>query len=91
VAWAQPRGVRGVEVRIDSPGRQGPWQPAILGAAYSDDTWRLWSFDWRAEAPGPHTITVRATDNTGYLQTEDRAGVIPDGATGRHSVDFAVV
>ncbi len=90
VAWAQPRGVRAVEVRIDSPAGEGQWQQATLGAAYSNDTWRLWSFDWRAETPGPHTITVRATDNTGYVQTSDWAGVIPDGATGWHSVDFAV-
>lgn len=91
VAWAQPRGVRAVEVRIDSPAGEGPWQPAALGAAYSDDTWRLWSFDWQADEAGPHTITVRATDNTGYVQTSDWASVIPDGATGHHSVDFAVV
>jgi DMSO/TMAO reductase YedYZ molybdopterin-dependent catalytic subunit len=86
VAWAQNRGVRAVEVRID----EGPWQPATLGAAYSNDTWRLWSFDWQAEQPGLHTITVRATDNTGAVQTADLADVVPDGATGWHSVDFAV-
>ena len=68
VAWAQNRGVRGVEVRIDD----GDWQPADLGAGYSNDTWRLWSFDWQATQPGPHTIAVRATDNTGAVQTSER-------------------
>jgi DMSO/TMAO reductase YedYZ molybdopterin-dependent catalytic subunit len=87
VAWAQPRGVRAVEVRID----EGPWQPATLGAAYSDDTWRLWSFDWQADKPGPHLIAVRATDNDGDVQTSDQADVIPDGATGWHTVSFSVV
>lgn len=48
IAWAQNRGVRAVEVRIDD----GPWQPAQLGDAYSDETWRLWSFGWQADAPG---------------------------------------
>ncbi|MHA3022816.1 molybdopterin-dependent oxidoreductase [Mycobacterium sp. BMJ-28] len=86
VAWAQNRGVRAVEVRIDD----GPWQPAALGAAYSNDTWRLWSFDWQATQPGRHTVTVRATDNTGAVQTADIADVVPDGATGWHSVDFTV-
>ncbi|MGK2867249.1 MAG: molybdopterin-dependent oxidoreductase [Mycobacterium sp.] len=86
VAWAQPRGVRAVEVRID----EGPWEQATLGDAYSDDTWRLWSFDWQSQAPGLHTIAVRATDNSGYVQTADRADVIPDGATGWHTVNFAV-
>ncbi len=86
VAWAQNRGVRGVEVRIDD----GEWRPAQLGASYSNDTWRLWSYPWEATTPGPHTITVRATDNTGAVQTSERAGVIPDGATGWHSVSFTV-
>jgi hypothetical protein len=85
VAWAQHRGIKAVEVRIDD----GPWQPAQLGAAYSNDAWRLWSFTWDA-TPGPHAITVRATDNTGAVQTEEQAGVIPDGATGWHTVSFDV-
>jgi DMSO/TMAO reductase YedYZ molybdopterin-dependent catalytic subunit len=90
VAWAQHRGVRAVEVRIDGPDRQGDWLPAELGASYSNDTWRLWSFPWRATESGPHTVTVRATDNTGAMQTADQADVIPDGATGWHAVSFTV-
>lgn len=86
VAWAQNRGVRAVEVRIDDSG----WQPAALGASYSNATWRLWSFPWRAKSAGKHTITVRATDNTGATQTADRVGSVPDGATGWHTVDFSV-
>jgi DMSO/TMAO reductase YedYZ molybdopterin-dependent catalytic subunit len=86
VAWAQNRGVRAVEVRIDD----GDWQPADLGASYSNDTWRLWSFDWQASQPGLHTIAVRATDNTGAVQTSDVTGVVPDGATGWHTVSFSV-
>ncbi|BBY43448.1 molybdopterin-dependent oxidoreductase [Mycolicibacterium celeriflavum] len=90
VAWAQNRGVRNVEVRIDGPEGQGDWQQADLGAAYSDETWRLWSFPWRAERQGRHTITVRATDNTGAVQTAEVADPVPDGATGWHSVEFTV-
>lgn len=86
VAWAQNRGVRAVEVRID----EGDWQPADLGTGYSNDTWRLWSFNWQATQPGLHTITVRATDNTGAVQTSDQADPVPDGATGWHTVSFAV-
>lgn len=85
VAWAQGRGVKAVEVRVDD----GDWRPARLGDAYSDDTWRLWTFDWQA-TPGPHTITVRATDNTGAVQTADRASPIPDGATGWPSITVDV-
>jgi hypothetical protein len=90
VAWAQNRGVRAVEVRIDNPNKQGDWQPADLGASYANDTWRLWSFHWQAAQPGSHTITVRATDNTGAVQTADEAAPVPDGATGWHTVSFSV-
>jgi DMSO/TMAO reductase YedYZ molybdopterin-dependent catalytic subunit len=90
VAWAQNRGVRAVEVRIDSPNKQGDWRPADLGASYSNDTWRLWSFNWEATQAGSHTISVRATDNTGAVQTSDQADPVPDGATGWHTVSFAV-
>jgi DMSO/TMAO reductase YedYZ molybdopterin-dependent catalytic subunit len=90
IAWAQQRGVRAVEVRIDGPNKQGDWQPADLGASYSNDTWRLWSFNWQARETGSHTITVRATDNTGAVQTPDEASPVPDGATGWHSVQFSV-
>jgi DMSO/TMAO reductase YedYZ molybdopterin-dependent catalytic subunit len=86
VAWAQNRGVRAVEVLIDD----GVWQPAQQGASYSNETWRLWSFPWQAKSPGKHTITVRATDNTGAIQTADRVAPVPDGATGWHTVDFTV-
>ena len=86
VAWAQNRGVKAVEVRIDD----GAWQPAQLGASFSNNTWRLWSFPWEATASGSHTITVRATDNTGAVQTSDQAPPAPDGATGWHSVSFDV-
>ena len=85
VAWAQNRGIKAVEVRIDD----GPWQPATLGAAYSNDTWRLWTFQWQA-TPGSHTVTARATDNTGAVQTEQQAPPAPDGASGWPSVSVEV-
>lgn len=86
VAWAQQRGIQAVEVRVDD----GPWQPAQLGASYSKDTWRLWSFPWQADSPGSHRISVRATDGTGAVQTADEADVIPDGASGYHTLSFDV-
>ena len=86
VAWAQNRGVRAVEVRIDD----GGWQPAKPGASYSNETWRLWRFPWQAKSPGKHAITVRATDNTGATQTAVQVGTVPNGATGWHTVNFTV-
>jgi hypothetical protein len=85
VAWAQHRGIKEVEVRIDD----AEWQPARLGAAYSNDTWRLWSFPWEATR-GAHTMAVRATDNSGAVQTATQVGPVPDGATGWHTVSFEV-
>ncbi|MFJ6985752.1 MULTISPECIES: molybdopterin-dependent oxidoreductase [unclassified Streptomyces] len=85
VAWAQHRGIDKVEVRVDD----GPWQAARLAAEDSRDTWRQWSFAWQAERGG-HTLTVRATDRTGEVQTEQRTRTVPDGASGRHSVVVTV-
>ncbi|MET9466108.1 molybdopterin-dependent oxidoreductase [Streptomyces sp. NPDC006544] len=81
VAWAQHRGISRVEVRVDD----GAWQEADLAAQAGPDTWRHWSYPWKAD-PGGHTLTVRATDGTGQVQTEERTRTIPDGASGWHSV-----
>ncbi|MGP2435978.1 molybdopterin-dependent oxidoreductase [Streptomyces sp. JW3] len=85
VAWAQHRGIDKVEIRVDD----GPWQDATLAAEDSRDTWRQWSYAWRA-GQGGHTLTVRATDRTGRTQTEKRTRTVPDGASGWHSVVVTV-
>ena len=85
VAWAQHRGIRRVEVRVD----EGPWREAELAPAVSVDTWVQWSWRWDA-TPGEHTLQVRATDSTGETQTARRSAVAPDGATGWHTVRVTV-
>jgi DMSO/TMAO reductase YedYZ molybdopterin-dependent catalytic subunit len=85
VAWAQHRGIRQVEVRIDD----GPWQVATLAALESVDTWRQWTLDWEA-IPGRHRLEVRAQDADGVIQPELRREPFPDGATGWHSVVMTV-
>lgn len=85
VAWAQHRGIARVEVRVDA----GRWREARLGEADGNDTWRQWVWQWEA-TPGRHALEVRATDGTGAVQTGDRAGTVPDGATGWHSVSVSV-
>ncbi|MEV4759789.1 sulfite oxidase [Micromonospora sp. NPDC049559] len=85
VAWAQHRGVERVEVRVDG----GDWQPARLAPASSVDTWVQWSWPWPA-TPGEHTLQVRATDRTGEVQTERPQDVLPDGATGYHTVRVTI-
>ncbi|MEV5257930.1 molybdopterin-dependent oxidoreductase [Streptomyces anulatus] len=85
VAWAQHRGIEKVEIRVDD----GPWRPAQLADQATTDTWRQWSYPWKA-TPGGHTLTVRATDRTGEVQTEKRTRTVPDGASGWHSVVVTV-
>ncbi|MEU7115107.1 molybdopterin-dependent oxidoreductase [Streptomyces sp. NPDC046182] len=85
VAWAQRRGITRVEIRVDD----GPWQDADLAGQAGVDTWRQWSYRWSATAGG-HNLTVRATDGTGQVQTEQRTRTIPDGASGWHSVFVTV-
>ena len=85
VAWAQHVGIERVEVRIDTD----PWQEATLAEAISADTWRQWFIEWTATS-GDHTIEVRATDATGFTQTEKRVDVIPDGAEGWHTIQVRV-
>lgn len=53
------------------------------------DTWRQWSFPWKA-TPDGHTITVRAIDGTEAVQTGRRTRTVPDGASGWHSVFVTV-
>jgi DMSO/TMAO reductase YedYZ molybdopterin-dependent catalytic subunit len=86
VAWAPIRGIATVEVRVDD----GPWQQAVLGPSSSDDTWVQWWWSWEAAA-GERTLTVRATDNDGEVQTAAVAPPAPDGATGRHTIRIDVV
>ena len=85
VAWAQHRGIAGVEVRIDD----GEWMAARLGEVTTDDSWCQWVVDWDATA-GDHMVQVRATDKAGDTQTEAVAPVAPDGATGYHTRRISV-
>lgn len=80
VAWAQHTGVDRVQVRVDD----GDWNDATMSTDLTDDAWRQWVFDWDA-TPGEHRLQVRATDKSGYVQTETVRGVAPDGATGWHT------
>jgi DMSO/TMAO reductase YedYZ molybdopterin-dependent catalytic subunit len=81
VAWAQTRGIRAVELQVDD----GPWLPTRLASEVNVSTWRQWWLAWEA-TPGRHTLTVRATDGTGAIQTAERSEPMPNGATGQHQI-----
>ncbi len=85
VAWAQTRGIEAVEIRVDD----GQFEPVQLADEHTTESWRQWRFDWDA-TPGRHDLTVRAVDGTGDTQTEERAEVVPDGASGWMSLVVTV-
>jgi DMSO/TMAO reductase YedYZ molybdopterin-dependent catalytic subunit len=84
-AFAGERGISAVEVQIDG----GDWQAAQLKHPTSRLTWREWRYAWAAK-PGKHSVTVRATDGTGQLQTTESAPPHPDGASGWHTLELVV-
>lgn len=84
LAWAQHTGIAGVEVALDG----GDWVPADLAASPSDDAWVQWTATLTL-APGQHSVRVRARDKAGLVQTGVQRDVLPDGATGWHTVSFS--
>jgi len=81
VAWAQTRGIDGVQVSIDD----GPWIDARMADEVNDVTWRQWWTEWDA-TPGSHSISVRAKERNGPIQTSTRVEPKPNGATGHHQI-----
>lgn len=86
VAWAQHRGITGVQVQIDD----GPWVDATLSGDIGPDTWRQWVYYWENAPSGKHTARCRAIDATGTVQSDVVQGVVPDGATGLDERSFMV-
>ena len=84
VAWAQHTGIEAVEVGID-----GIFHEARLPAQDTIDTWRQWYYVWDA-TPGQHVLQVRATDKSGYTQTDLKHKAPPNGATGYHTIHVSV-
>jgi len=81
VAWAQDRGIDKVEVQIDG----GDWQETKLGPSAGVDYWRQWYLPWNAES-GQHTLTVRAVDQEGTVQTPAKAMPFPNGSSGYQTI-----
>jgi DMSO/TMAO reductase YedYZ molybdopterin-dependent catalytic subunit len=82
VAWAPTKGVRHVEVRVDD----GPWVLAEVSDPLSENAWVQWKLDSNLSS-GKHVIAVRATDGTGFTQTQANVSPRPDGAEGWHTVE----
>jgi len=82
VAWAPTKGIEHVEIQVDG----GPWALAEVSEPLSENAWVQWKFDSDLPA-GKHVISVRATDGTGFTQTEGIVSPRPDGAEGWHTID----
>jgi hypothetical protein len=83
----QHTGISKVQVRVD----KGEWRDAELGGQPTKDSWRLWSWLWPEATKGDHTLQCRAVDALGRTQTEEVVDVVPDGATGWHTVSCSIV
>jgi DMSO/TMAO reductase YedYZ molybdopterin-dependent catalytic subunit len=84
VAWSPGNGIERVEVQIGD----GPWTESELSEPLSDDAWRQWMLATTL-AEGEHRVRVRATDRTGFTQTEGEVPPAPNGAEGWHTITFA--
>ncbi|HWJ09006.1 MAG TPA: molybdopterin-dependent oxidoreductase [Nocardioides sp.] len=82
-AWLQHTGISGVQVQVDG----GAWQDAELATTPNVDTWVQWRATVQVDE-GDHQLRVRAIDLDGEVQTGAVADVLPDGATGWHTIDI---
>ena len=81
VAWSPTNGIERVEVQVDD----GPWTEAKLSKPLSNDAWLQWMLP-TVFGEGEHQVRVRATDRTGFTQTEPEVQPAPDGAEGWHTI-----
>ena len=87
IAYAGDRGVKTVELSTDDG---GTWRPAsILEPMAGKDAMVRWETTIMLPAAASLTITVRATDGTGDVQTEEFQLPQPDGASGRDSITIS--
>lgn len=92
IAFAGDRGIRQVEVSLDDG---ITWRKAMLKPALGSYTWVLWGLvEELPPAPSKAgvrhgsslTLKVRATDGSGNIQTAQVTTVLPDGASGYHTI-----
>ena len=87
IAFAGNRGIQRVEVSTDNG---ISWHDATLQPPLSQDSWVFWTRQWTPLLPGSYTLTARATDGTGQVQTSKQQGTVPNAATGYHYVTVQV-
>jgi DMSO/TMAO reductase YedYZ molybdopterin-dependent catalytic subunit len=84
-AYAGKRSITSVEVSIDN----GPWQPCELLTGASPLVWTQWWTHWTPPRMGTFHVALRATDDTGFTQSQPGEGLTsayPDGTDAMHSI-----
>lgn len=66
-AWSGTGPITQVHVSLTG---EGDWHEAQLTLPKGPYQWQDWSFDWKANAPGRHTLRARATDAAGNVQPD---------------------
>jgi DMSO/TMAO reductase YedYZ molybdopterin-dependent catalytic subunit len=84
VSYAGDRGVSRVDFSLDDGGTWLPTQ--FLEPMPDTDTMVRWEATFTLPEHSTVTITIRATDGTGEMQTDDFQLPQPDGASGRDQV-----
>jgi DMSO/TMAO reductase YedYZ molybdopterin-dependent catalytic subunit len=87
LAFAGNRGIQKVEIRVDGG---ISWNVAKLNPPLSEDSWVMWTWQWKPIFPGRYTIVARATDGAGQVQTSQKQGTVPNGATGYHAIHVQI-
>ncbi|MGI9147896.1 MAG: molybdopterin-dependent oxidoreductase [Chloroflexota bacterium] len=88
IAYAGDRGLTKVELSLDDG---GTWRSAaFLEPMAGKDTMVRWEATVSLPAAASLTITVRATDGAGDVQTEDFQLPQPDGASGRDAITVSI-
>jgi hypothetical protein len=84
IAYAGNRGVQLVEISLDNG---SSWQPTTFVEPMADeDTMVRWQTTFSMPPRGSVSITVRATDGTGAVQTDEFVLPQPDGASGQDMI-----
>ena len=82
IAFAGSRRINAVELSWNGG---HTWQAAELQAEFAPNAWRFWQLTTSLPA-GHYTVSVRARDGEGTLQTAKATGTLPNGADGYHSI-----
>lgn len=84
IAFGGVRGISKVEVSTDGG---STWKSAIIKNPLSQYTWVLWTAGFTPAGKENYNIIVRATDNTGQVQTAEMNKPFPDGGSGYQEVN----